>query len=143
MDEPDSRALISVMVPLKLIDPVPLLVMSTPESPVVRLNTPSVVSRSTKTSFASLSTSPTENCPNKDKLSCSVASGSEAGTLTVGKSLIPLIVMSNDSVAETAPSCAITSIETVPTSPLVGVPLKVRVLPSKFSQLGKLPPPTS
>ncbi len=41
------------------------------------------------------------------------------------------------------PSLAVTSMLRVPTSPLTGVPLKVRVKESKLSQVGKAPPPDS
>ena len=41
------------------------------------------------------------------------------------------------------PSSAVTWMLRVPTSPLAGVPLKVRVAALKFSQAGKAPPPAS
>ncbi len=41
------------------------------------------------------------------------------------------------------PSSAITSMDTVPTSPFAGVPLKVLVMESKFNHVGNAPPPAS
>ena len=60
---------------------------------------------------------------------------------TVGASLVVVTVMVKVSVAVALlPSVAVTFTSMAPTSPLAGVPLKVRVLVSKLSQLGKALP---
>ena len=72
----------------------------------------------------------------------SVALWSASALATVGASLVLATAMLKVLVTEPPlPSSAATSMLTVPTSPLVGVPLKVRVAASKFSQLGSATPP--
>ena len=64
------------------------------------------------------------------------------GVATVGASLVLAATMLKVSLTEPPlPSSAVTSMFSVPTSPLSGVPLKVRVAASKLSQAGSNPPP--
>ena len=68
----------------------------------------------------------------------SVAVRSGMGLATVGASLVLLTVSSKVSLTvPPLPSSAVTAILKIPTSSLVGVPLKVAVLALKLSQLGK------
>ena len=60
---------------------------------------------------------------------------------TVGASLVLATVTVNSSLTEALlPSVAVTLTVIVPTSPLAGVPLKVRVAGLKLSQLGSALP---
>ncbi|ROZ64936.1 hypothetical protein EEB15_27690 [Ramlibacter sp. WS9] len=62
----------------------------------------------------------------------------------VGASLVFATAMSKVSLAVgPAPSLAVTVTLSVPTSPLPGVPLNVRVVPSNVNQAGRAPPPNS
>lgn len=57
--------------------------------------------------------------------------------------LPPPTTISNVSDAVSLPSLAVTTTDNVPVSPAPGVPEKVRVVPLKLSQAGRLPPPSS
>ena len=66
------------------------------------------------------------------------------GTVFSGASLTPATTISKVSVTvPPLPSLAITSIDTVPTKSLVGVPLNVRVPALKLNHAGNAPPPAS
>ncbi len=134
------NALISLMLPVRVMA---LLVPPTVTPPaLVALRLPLGTDRVTLTSALPASASENEMPVSAPGISSVMAM--DGGAVITGASLTALTTMSKVSLTlPPLPSLAITSMLSVPTLALPGVPLKVRVAASKLSQAGSAPPPAS